>query len=92
MSFYNLILNQFLSPMPRQIFSRIDKEHNLKRNPENFVIGLIMYTLKLKEKATGPIFRNMVSFSHKFYHLGSRHKSKFQALSYLTTIRTISYS
>jgi putative transposase len=80
MAFYNLVFNQFLSLVPRQIFSRIAKQHGPKRQPKKFTLWeqfvCLLFFQLTERKSLRACVRNMNSFHHKLYHLGVKPVAK----------------
>jgi len=74
MAFYNSVFNQFLSLMPRQIFSKIANAYGPKRQPRKFTLWeqfvYLLYFQITERKSLRACIRNMNSSFNCLYHLG----------------------
>ena len=74
MAFYNSVFNQFLSLMPKQIFSKIANTYGPKRQPRKFTLWeqfvYLLYFQITERKSLRACIRNMNSSFNRLYHLG----------------------
>ena len=74
MAFYNSVFNQYLSLVPRKLFSKIAKEHGPKRQPRKFTMWDQFVNLSFFQITERKSLRSSVSglnsFHKKLYHLG----------------------